>query len=669
MIEKPFGVNLASAERLDADLRASGWREEEVYRVDHYLGKPLLASVPAFRRANPQLDRLLNGGCTRSLEVGFQERLHLQGRTRFYDKVGVLRDVLQNHATEMLLSVLSELAAPSELAVEKARRVALAKLVALRGLCPVVEATQLLLGQYAEYGAHLRADTSRYTSRTPTFAAVALSACEPRWRGASILLTAGRQLRRKASFVRLRMHSPDHVATDDPARSLHLNPGLGVAAASRHGRTVEEPVAQLLLLVDAETSSADLPSPAIVCSSVLKCRAADGLELHGRNLSLSSALLDGAAPNERFDVFRLRPALTARQPYAWLLAEAVAGRRESFVSWPVLRESWRLWDRVLRLAADTPLRTYAGGGDGALQLVWRDAPQWLAWADAAPLQAPPPPNVGLLLGVPMFTAAAPLLDSRLADSVLAEAHSILQSEPFFHLVLPGGASAQELMLQLAARSHRRHGANQRLLDWSRVHLWLADERCTARGAADSNAVTLEEMLVRRLAQVLPLRQLHSLLLPSAGRFAGVCLPDAAADYQAELEHHLGRTGRLHFVVLGVGADGHVASLFPGSPLLADDEQQGPLVDAVVAPRPRVTLTPRALASASHVTLLLKNTGHGKVQLLSRLLEWQAHSSAHSARDLPLRARRELPVLHAMGWHTNVTLWVDAGLLRDGQPAP
>jgi 6-phosphogluconolactonase len=175
------------------------------------------------------------------------------------------------------------------------------------------------------------------------------------------------------------------------------------------------------------------------------------------------------------------------------------------------------------------------------------------------------------------------LPAVLAQDFLQEATRALDARGFFAVALPGGSVAESCFPQLAALP----------FDWSRLRCFWVDERAVPPTDADSNYALARAHLLDPAG--VPASSVHRM------RGEGPDLEAAAAAYSRELEDVLGRPARLDYVLLGVGPDGHVASLFPGHPAL---ERQDGLVAAVAdAPKPpprRLTLTLPVLAGAVRV---------------------------------------------------------------------
>jgi 6-phosphogluconolactonase len=194
--------------------------------------------------------------------------------------------------------------------------------------------------------------------------------------------------------------------------------------------------------------------------------------------------------------------------------------------------------------------------------------------------------------------AARALAGQLAEAI----HRGLVARPSFHLALSGGSAAALLFAPLAAHSSLAPD------DWRRIHLWQVDERQVPDDDPRRNLAALRD----RLAAVAPVpaANIHPMPVESA---------DGDCRYETALRQALaGEPPRIDAVVLGMGADGHVASLFPGSPALSITNRLVVWNDGaqVAEPRPRMTLTFPAINSARFIALLV--TGAGKRPALCRL---------------------------------------------------
>ncbi|OBS10147.1 6-phosphogluconolactonase [Acidihalobacter prosperus] len=200
-------------------------------------------------------------------------------------------------------------------------------------------------------------------------------------------------------------------------------------------------------------------------------------------------------------------------------------------------------------------------------------------------------------------ADADRLYAAVADRVIALAESAVAARGRFHLALAGGNTPRRLYERLAARDDT---------DWNRWEIWFGDERCVAPEHQDSNYRMARETLLAHVP--IPASQVHPMIADPA-----IAPERAAADYADALSAHLPQQAGwpiLDAVLLGLGPDGHTASLFPGTPIL--DVLDTP-VAAVHVPRLsawRISLTLPVLAHARHLLFVVE--GAGKSDVLARL---------------------------------------------------
>jgi len=198
VVEKPFGRDLASARALNRALHRC-FAESAVFRIDHYLGKEAVQNLLYFRFANVFLEPLWNRNYVRSIQITMAEEIGVQGRGRFYEEVGALRDVVQNHLLQVLAHLVMEppVGGDSEALRDE-------KVKVFRGIRPL-SAANLVRGQYEGYRAE---DGVRSDSQVETYAALQLHLDSWRWAGVPIFIRAGKRLGATATEVLVQLQHP-----------------------------------------------------------------------------------------------------------------------------------------------------------------------------------------------------------------------------------------------------------------------------------------------------------------------------------------------------------------------------------------------------------------------------------------------------------------------------
>jgi glucose-6-phosphate 1-dehydrogenase len=193
IVEKPFGKDLDSAEELSSQL-GQLFDEDQLYRIDHYLGKELVQNLLVLRFANRLFLPLWNRDNIDNVQIVFREDFGTEGRGGYFDQYGIIRDIIQNHLLQVFCLVAME--KPVSLKPEHIRD---EKVKVLQSVSPI-KYDELVIGQYEGYKDD---PTVPDDSNTPTFASIVLRVHNERWEGVPFILKAGKALSSRKAEIRV----------------------------------------------------------------------------------------------------------------------------------------------------------------------------------------------------------------------------------------------------------------------------------------------------------------------------------------------------------------------------------------------------------------------------------------------------------------------------------
>lgn len=335
VVEKPFGRDLESAHALNTML-AQHFHEQQIYRIDHYLGKETVQNLMAVRFANILFEPLWNAQFIDHVQITVAETVGVSGRGSYYDKSGAIRDMVQNHMMQLLCLIAME--PPYHFDPNAVRD---EKLKVIRALEPV-EPSDIVRGQYQPDGKEpgYLEDAENPDSRTESYVAMKVRISNWRWQGTPFYLRTGKKLRARTSEIAITFKEPPHSIFDD----------TGAPRAN-----------ELVIRLQ--------PNEGMNLKVMIKEPGPGGMRLVQVPLDMSFA--DALGP-EGADM---------PDAYERLIMDVIRGNQTLFMRGDEVEAAWAWTDPIIRAWEDAKQRPepYDAGSSGpeeALRLMHRDNRRW-----------------------------------------------------------------------------------------------------------------------------------------------------------------------------------------------------------------------------------------------------------------------------------------------------
>lgn len=339
IIEKPFGRDFDSAKELNDSIGAA-FNEDQIYRIDHYLGKEMVQGLLALRFTNPLLTPIWNKDYISDVQITLSEKVGVEERAGYYETAGALRDMVQNHIMQLIAYVA--MAQPETFTPEAVHAAKNELFSYLKPLTPEAAKANWVRGQYTAGNDQLAynvEDGVASDSKTETYVAGRVDLADPRWEGVPFFVRTGKRMPKKATEISINFRPLEHnifdaVGCDEPRSN------------------------RLTVFVEPEQGYT--------------------LTLNGKTMGPQYALRQDPL-SFRYDQSAIDAAPEA---YERLIQDALFGDQTNFTRWQEQDATWHYID-VIRQAwdDDAPLATYAAGSHGpqeADDLLARDG---FAWAE------------------------------------------------------------------------------------------------------------------------------------------------------------------------------------------------------------------------------------------------------------------------------------------------
>ncbi|MFH5811818.1 glucose-6-phosphate dehydrogenase [Companilactobacillus sp. FL22-1] len=331
VIEKPFGRDLESACELNGNI-SKAFPEDDIYRIDHYLGKEMVQDIPHIRANNPKFEAALNNQYVSNIQVTLAESLGVEDRGGYYETAGVLRDMVQNHIMQIIASLASDDPEATKSKIIHENRTEIFN--SLKLLTPEEVDQDFVRGQYdtdklGDLKAYRQEDKVAEDSQIETFTAGKIQFDSDRWSGVPFYVRSGKRMPAKSSRI--------DIVFNEKVEELGIRPNTVVT-----------------ILIERVNGQSIL--------------------INGINYKDSGQNFIKFPEEAEFD--------TAREAYESLIIDILSGNRIHFTLWNELRSTWKYID-VIRQRWDSQTPDFPNylsgtmGPDSAEMLLERDGNSWV----------------------------------------------------------------------------------------------------------------------------------------------------------------------------------------------------------------------------------------------------------------------------------------------------
>lgn len=585
VIEKPFGHDLDSAHDLN-ELLTKLYDERQIFRIDHYLGKETVQNILTFRFANTIFEPLWNRNYIDHVQITVAETVGVESRGAYYEKSGALRDMVQNHVLQLVSMLAME--PPISLNADEIRN---KKVDVLKAMRPIPTNDVDAYAVRAQYNkgwikgkkapAYLNEDGVEPNSGTETYACLKFNIDNWRWQDVPFYVRTGKRMADKCSIITLQLRTPPHRAFAYDSGQLreanriiiNIQPDMGITVRFQAKRPGINPIVNPVEMIFDYQQAYDVEPP---------------------------------------------------EAYEALLLDAMAGNAALFMRADQVEEAWRVVMPVLEhwgKNADLSLPQYNAGSWGpeeADALLRQEGHSWInpraTNAKTTVIEDSKHNARKEVLNLHVFQNVEDLSYSA-AELFVKKSRDAVENNGRFVVCLTGGSSPQQMYELL------RQQPLVNDVPWSKTHVFWCDERPVPFRHADSNAGMTQQMLLEHVP--IPKENIHPI--------DGGLRPDIAANQYEELlqEFFQGHSPQFDLILLGMGADGHTASLFPQVDFPHKAMAWVKEVWVEKMNTFRISMTPQLINQASCIAFLAY--GDHKAEALFHVLEGKSEPKNYPAQ--------------------------------------